>query len=665
MTRKVIGPVKAYRPDIDGLRALAVLAVIGFHLDLNFLAGGHVGVDVFFVLSGFLITSTITQKVINKQFSIKTFYLQRINRLFPALLATVGATFIASLFVLLPNDFERFSLSSIAALFSASNFLFWSEAGYWDVSSNTKPLLHTWSLGVEEQFYVIYPVLLLLIFRTGINTAKCLLALAAIGIIICYFYTTADTSGAFFLLPARFFQFFIGGALAALMHEGTIQTLVLKKHARWLLLCTGLGLILYACVAFGNTTYPGLYALAPSLGALLVIMSGSSVIGQGYLGKIFLENPACSWLGRISYSLYLTHWPIIVLYRYSTNEILSTVEVLALLIASIVTGAILHYCIEKKFYASRFNTTDNSQPKSKNHPRQTLITLALGLFMAAISLHAWLNNGWPWRFESLSYSADDIKAAAYNRFAYFSKSCPVEKWPLNENCIGRDAKTILFFGNSHEPDGISFMQAGYPETLKKYNLVTFGTFNDCKNLLRKKQQWKSDNEHCQNRLNHLFDPAFVANIDVIVYSAHHTFLPHNRGGWEIMNDLKKINHTIKIITIGDYIETNTPCVKLLNETGSTASCFASDNIAYAVTNVKTQALYLEFSFLIDLYIDRLDHLCANENLTSCLSESPQGVPYSFDKHHISLEFSEMSGRLYAKKNPTLFSDILNEPITAP
>lgn len=657
------GAIKAYRPDIDGLRAIAVLAVIGFHLDVSLLAGGHIGVDVFFVLSGFLITSTITQKTLNKQFSIKTFYRQRINRLFPALLATVATTFIASLFVLLPNDFERLSLSSIAALFSASNFLFWSEAGYWDVSSNTKPLLHTWSLGVEEQFYLIYPLLLLFIFRTRINTAKFLLALTVLGAIICYFYTKADTSGAFFLLPARFFQFFIGGALAALIHEEAIQKLIIKKHAKWLLLCTGLGLILYACVAFGNTIYPGLYALAPSLGALLVILSGSSAIGQGYLGRIFLENPVCSWLGRISYSLYLTHWPIIVLYRYSTNEILLPLEVLALLTASIVTGALLHYRIEKKFYASRFNT-DCARPKSKAQPRKTLVILTLGLIMAAISLHAWLNQGWPWRFENLSYSAEDIKAASYKRFAYFSKSCPVEKWPLNENCIGRDAKTILFFGNSHEPDGISFMQAGYSEALKKYNLVTFGTFNDCKNLLRKKQQWKSDNEHCQNRLNHLFDPAFVANIDIIIYSAHHTFLPHNRGGWEIMEDLKAINHTLKIITIGDYIETKTPCVKFLNETGSTENCFASDNISYAVKNVETQELYLEFSFLIDLYIDRLDLLCTSDNLASCLSESPQGVPYSFDKHHISLEFSEMSGRLYAKKKPTLFSDILNDPTTS-
>ena len=427
--QQITRPLKTYRPDIDGLRAIAVLAVIAFHLDLSLFAGGHIGVDVFFVLSGFLITFTITQKTLNKKFSIKTFYLQRINRLFPALLATVGATFIASLFVLLPNDFERFSLSSIAALFSASNFLFWSEAGYWDVSSNTKPLLHTWSLGVEEQFYLIYPLLLLFIFRTRINTAKFLLALTVLGVIICYFYTQADTSGAFFLLPARFFQFFIGGALAALVHEGAIQKLIIKKHARWLLLCTGLGLILYACVAFGNTLYPGLYALAPSLGALLVIMSGSSAIGQGCLGRIFLENPVFSWLGRISYSLYLTHWPIIVLYRYSTNETLTPVEVLSLLTASIITGAILHYCIEKKFYASRFNI-DNSQPQHKTQPRQTLITLALGLFMAAISLHAWLNNGWPWRFDNLSYSAEDIKAASYKRFAYFSKSCPVEKLSL-------------------------------------------------------------------------------------------------------------------------------------------------------------------------------------------------------------------------------------------
>ena len=656
--QEVSRPVKSYRPDIDGLRAIAVLAVIGFHLDLEILAGGYVGVDIFFVLSGFLITSTIIQKKHNNAFSLSAFYRQRINRLFPALFATVAFTFIAASFILLPNDFERFSLSSIASLLSISNFLFWGEAGYWDVASNTKPLLHTWSLGVEEQFYLIYPVLLLFIFRTGLSAAKCLMLLAATGFLVCYFYTVIDTSGAFFLLPARFFQFLLGGALAALVHERSVQSLLIKKYFAGLSFAVGLGLIVYSSVAFGKTIYPGAYVLAPSLGAFLVIMSGSSKNVPGSIVVSVLDNPLFSWVGRISYSLYLTHWPIIVLYRYSTNETFTLIEVAGLLCATFLTGVMLHYFVEKKFYASRFQI-DGSRSLSLGGAKQTRVILVLGLIMVGVSVHPYLNHGWAWRFDRLSYSADEITTATFKRFAYFSASCPVEKWPLSEKCAGDKPNTILFFGNSHEPDGISFIQAGYSESIKSHNLVTFGTINDCQNLLYKQQRWRSDNEHCQNRLNHLFDPSFIASIDVIVSSSHHTFLAHNHAGWEIMRDLKAINKDIKLIAIGDYVETKSPCVRLLNEMGNTKGCFSIDNIAYSAKNYDTQKLYVDFSYLIDVYIDRLHLLCDDtDNLSSCLSESPEGVPYAFDKHHVSLEFSEMSGRKYAAKHPTLFSDLL-------
>ena len=650
--------VKSYRPDIDGLRAIAVLAVIGFHLDLEFLAGGYVGVDIFFVLSGFLITSTITQKMQNKAFSLTEFYRQRVNRLFPALYATVGLTFIAASFILLPNDFERFSLSSIASLLSISNVLFWGEAGYWDVASNTKPLLHTWSLGVEEQFYLIYPVLLLILSRAGLKPATPLLLLAAFGFLVCYFYTVIDTSGAFYLLPARFFQFLVGGALAVLVHERFLQSLLMKNYFTGLSLVVGLCLIVYSCVAFGQVVYPGAYALGPSLGTLLVIFSGSSSKAPGSIGSSILENPLFTWVGRISYSLYLTHWPIIVLYRYSTNERFTVLEVAGLLVATFLTGAILHYYVEKKFYASRFQI-DGSRSLSVTGPKQTRVILALGLIMVGVSTHPYLNHGWAWRFDSLSYSAEEITAATFRRFAYFSGSCPVEKWPLGEKCAGDKPNTILFFGNSHEPDGISFIQTGYSESIKSHNLVTFGTVNDCQNLLYKEQSWRSDNEHCQNRLNHLFDPSFIASIDAIVYSYHHTFLAHNHTGWEIVKDLKAFNKDIKLIAIGDYIETKSPCVRLLNETGNTNSCFSTDNIAYSSKKYDTQKLYIDFSYLIDVYIDRLELLCDDtDDLSSCLSESPEGVPYSFDIHHVSLEFSEMSGRKYAAKYPDLFSDLL-------
>ncbi len=147
-----------YRPDIDGLRAIAVLAVVLFHLDIEVFSGGFVGVDVFFVISGFLISSIIAAKAEAGRFSFRDFYLGRVRRIIPPLVATVAVTFIASAFILTPDDFQRFSRSAVAALASASNIVFYLEAGYWDTASELKPLLHTWSLGgVEEQFYLVWP----------------------------------------------------------------------------------------------------------------------------------------------------------------------------------------------------------------------------------------------------------------------------------------------------------------------------------------------------------------------------------------------------------------------------------------------------------------------------------------------------------------------------
>ncbi|WP_028302540.1 acyltransferase family protein [Oceanospirillum beijerinckii] len=214
ITGNSIMKLNSYRLDIDGLRALAVLLVLGFHLNLELISGGHIGVDAFFVLSGFLITSILVEQISQNQFSIRQFYLRRIQRLFPALYTTVLLTFIAAAFILLPNNFEQFARSAIAAIFSLSNVLFWAESGYWDIASESKPLLHTWSLGVEEQFYLVWPVLLLVLIRLKLPVLRILTAITALGFLLSYFYSQFDLSGAFYLLPARVFQFSAGGGVS-------------------------------------------------------------------------------------------------------------------------------------------------------------------------------------------------------------------------------------------------------------------------------------------------------------------------------------------------------------------------------------------------------------------------------------------------------------------
>ncbi|MCB0335296.1 MAG: acyltransferase, partial [Bdellovibrionales bacterium] len=279
---------REYRADIDGLRALAVLGVLIYHLDPAFLSGGFVGVDIFFVISGFLITQLIVSEVQEThQFRFGRFYIRRFRRLFPALLFTLTICLIFSFSILFPIHFERFSGALLHATFSLSNFFFWSESGYFDASSSVKPLLHTWSLSVEEQFYLIWPIFIVTItLRTSRLTVPILVILLGGLSYYCnylvfggdglmlpeYLGTELDerAATAFFLTPFRIFEFAIGGIMTWLLTIGSRSNL-LKE----LLVVGGLASIAYSMIAFSDgTIFPYYNALIPCIGTAMLIHAG-------------------------------------------------------------------------------------------------------------------------------------------------------------------------------------------------------------------------------------------------------------------------------------------------------------------------------------------------------------------------------------------------------
>ena len=200
-----------YLADIDGLRAVAVLAVVFFHLRMPGFDGGFVGVDIFFVISGFLISGLIRDQVASGAFRLSSFYARRIQRLLPAVLATVMATTLAAIFILKPDMLRAFAISAAASVFSAANIIFYFESGYWDASAELKPLLHLWSLGIEEQFYLFWPALLVLLCNVPRSIYR--LALAAIfmsSLVACVIHTPVDSAATFYLLPFRVWQFALG-----------------------------------------------------------------------------------------------------------------------------------------------------------------------------------------------------------------------------------------------------------------------------------------------------------------------------------------------------------------------------------------------------------------------------------------------------------------------
>ena len=296
--------VNKYRPDIDGLRAIAVGSVILFHL--GYLNGGFVGVDIFFVISGFLITSILKRELENDQFSIAAFYERRIRRIFPALLFVFTVTTALGCIYLFPGELKEYARSLLAALLSASNFFFWQQSGYFDAPSSTKPLLHTWSLAVEEQFYLFFPLLLARIYRKAPRRLPAVLwTLAGFSLVLCISITPDAPDLAFYWPITRMWELLVGSLLA-------ISDLRLLRRAwlRNLSSCLGLLMILVSLMEFTpRIAFPGYAALLPCLGAGLLIASDS--YGQTVPGRLLSFKPLV-YVGLISYSLYLWHWPLIV-----------------------------------------------------------------------------------------------------------------------------------------------------------------------------------------------------------------------------------------------------------------------------------------------------------------------------------------------------------------
>lgn len=335
-----------YRPDIDGLRAVAVLAVVLHHLSAPLVPGGYVGVDVFFVISGYLITRIISREMEEGTFTFARFYERRARRIFPALFAVLAVTLVAGYFLLLPSDYAGTLRGALGTLFFASNVVFWRDmaAGYFAATdAGLNPLLHTWSLAVEEQFYVFFPVLLLLCYRYfRRHIVLILVACATVSLAGAALLVQSKSVAVFFLSPFRAWEL-LAGSLLAFHAVPAIRSRAVRELAAG----AGLLAILVACFVYdGNTTFPGLAALAPVLGAAAVLLAGAS--GPTFTSRLLQWRPVL-YIGLISYSLYLWHWPLIVLVRYAMGMAPITAYIPVLMVASLALASLSYHFIEQPF----------------------------------------------------------------------------------------------------------------------------------------------------------------------------------------------------------------------------------------------------------------------------------------------------------------------------
>ena len=334
----------AYRPDIDGLRAIAILSVVGFHVSPTWIPGGFVGVDIFFVISGFLISGIIFRNFDTKSFSYSVFYGRRIKRIFPALLVLFLSLFALGWIVLFPLEFKQLGKNIAAGAGFVSNFNLWSEAGYFDSAASTKPLLHLWSLAIEEQFYLIWPLLLGLVWKRRKHFLTVTLIVAVISFAVNIYLAAKNPVADFYSPLSRFWELMVGGILSYITLYKAGSSLRMPD------LRSGVGLVLIAAGIWRlnqDMAFPGWWALLPTIGTFLVISAGP----EAWLNRNLLGNRLAVWFGLISYPLYLWHWPLLSI--ASMNGGNGRVAKLTLVIVAIVLAWLTYRFIEKPIRRSK------------------------------------------------------------------------------------------------------------------------------------------------------------------------------------------------------------------------------------------------------------------------------------------------------------------------
>ena len=435
-----------YRPDIDGLRAIAIISVLAFHAFPQTVQGGFVGVDIFFVISGFLISNIIFNDLQNNTFSFTDFYQRRIRRIFPALLTVFFSSYCVGYILFTPIEFEYLNQIIAAGSAFVANIILWKKSGYFDIASELKPMLHLWSLSVEEQFYMIWPLMMVLCWKVRF---RFIFIITTIALIVVFSFglnlltIDQDPVAAFYSPLTRFWELLIGAFLAILKLK---EVFITPKYQNALSFC-GLGCIGFSlCWLDKSILYPGYWALLPTVGAFCLITSSESV-----LNKRVLSNTLLVWIGLISYPLYLWHWPILSFLRIVEGETLSTYMRWAAVIISICLAWLTYQYVENPF-------------RRGNRKKEKVIILSALMFL--IGLISYLtkeNGGLEFRFN---------KSPLVNREGQIT--CPPFDTSTKNFCVfgnQESNKTIVVIGDSHA----GFLTNALNEAFgKQFKLIYFG-----------------------------------------------------------------------------------------------------------------------------------------------------------------------------------------------
>ena len=510
-----------YRAEIDGLRALAVLPVILFHAGFEWFSGGFVGVDVFFVISGYLITTIIISEMAEGKFSIVNFYERRARRILPALFFVMASCLPFAWLWLTPSDLKDFGQSLVAVSTFSSNILFWLESGYFDTAAELKPLLHTWSLAVEEQYYILFPIFLMLTWRLGIKWILILLSIVFfISLGIAQWGAYNSPTAAFFLLPTRGWELLVGVFAAFYLKYNTH----LKSHSlNQALSLLGFCLIVYSIIAFDETTpFPSLYALVPTIGTgLLILCTVPKTLVHKLLSLKFIIG-----IGLISYSAYLWHQPLLAFARHRLLGEVSELTLIALCLISLVLA----------WFSWKFVEAPFRNKKTLTRNRVFFFSMVCIVIFSSLGLSMQLKNGYGDRVNFTEELANSFESPSLENCFDTPFNHSAEQW----GCIlgrGEGEINFILFGDSHSLS----LKTLIDEKAKQKGIKVFYTGSSgCLPFIGIHPQRDDQYVNNCNLLNkRIFELAKSTDLDGIIFSArwsYYTLGDYDFNGAQLVSD---------------------------------------------------------------------------------------------------------------------------------
>jgi peptidoglycan/LPS O-acetylase OafA/YrhL len=607
--------------DIDGLRAVAVLPVLAYHVGIHSVPGGFIGVDIFFVISGFLITQVLLQDIDGGRFSLIKFYERRVRRILPALVVVAAVTFFVCARYSLPSEFIDFSKSLIAAALSVSNIYFWQTGGYFTAPALSKPLLHTWSLAVEEQFYVFWPPCLwfgAVFIKRHLLRATCVLM--AVSLIVSSFGAFYDREAAFYLVDSRAWELLLGGVLALGAFPKPLGIV-----ARNLLSACGLALIAISVFTIhSDMPFPGLLALPPCLGAFLVILAGRD--GESIAGRLLSVRPLV-FIGLISYSLYLWHWPLTVFQQ--NDAILLTggsdqARKLIIIAASLACGTLSWWLVEQPFRIGAW------RPARPMLFRLAAVASGVLIFLGALG---WVEQGFPSRYSPqqlqiasyLNYHAHGMYRADQGCFIYREG---LDTWGPKCLRLDKAKPNYLLVGDSHTAELWWGLHTAYP----KINFLEASAVS-CFPVI---DHAIGEASFCTRPMDELLHKFLTTHrVDMVVLSARwkKEYLPRIADTLEWFR-----TNNIPVTLIGPTVVYDSPLPRLLLTThGIKDSDFLDEHWDHSLVTLDDELSSIAAAHGA-AYISLLRLLCSGY---SCSNTDAAGLPLVFDEEHLTAEGSNL------------------------